>query len=66
MFKNSQLPAVTEMALLDRLWKSIATPANMTSIGEDVGISNQVVTRHIEYLRDAVLLWACPQRHDTR
>ena len=66
VFKNSQLPAVTEMALLDRLWKSIATPANLTSIGEDVGISNQVVTRHVEYLRDAFLLWACPQRHETR
>ena len=38
----------------------------MTSIGEDVGISNQVVTRHVEYLRDAFLLWACPQRHDTK
>ena len=66
VFKTSRLPAVTEMALLERIWKSIATPANMTSIGEDVGISNQVVTRHVEYLRDAFLLWACPQRHDTK
>jgi predicted AAA+ superfamily ATPase len=65
VFKNSQLPAVTEMALLERLWKSIASPANLTSIGEDVGVSNQVVTRHVEYLRDAFLLWACPQRHDS-
>jgi predicted AAA+ superfamily ATPase len=66
VFKNSQLPAATEMALLERLWKSTASPANLTSIGEDVGISNQVVTRHVEYLRDAFLLWACPQRSDGR
>ena len=66
VFKNSHLPPVTEMALLERLWKSTASPANLTSIGEDVGISNQVVTRHVEYLRNAFLLWACPQRHDTR
>lgn len=32
---------------------------------EDVGISNQVVTRHVDYLRDAFLLWACPQRLDS-
>ena len=31
---------------------------------EDVGISNQVVTRHVDYLRDAFLLWACPKRLD--
>jgi predicted AAA+ superfamily ATPase len=66
VFKNSRLPAVSEMALLERLWESIATPANLTSIGEDVNINNQVVTRHIEYLRDAFLLWACPQRHDDK
>lgn len=66
VFKNSRLPAVSEMALLERLWESVATPANLTSIGEDVNINNQVVTRHIEYLRDAFLLWACPQRHDDK
>ena len=32
---------------------------------EDVGISNQVVTRHADYLRDAFLLRACPQRLDS-
>jgi predicted AAA+ superfamily ATPase len=65
-FKSSRLPAVTEMALLERLWKSIASPANLRSMGEDVGISNQVVGRHVEYLRDAFLLWECPQRDDNK
>jgi uncharacterized protein len=64
VFKNSQLSGVTEMALLERLWQSISTPANLTSIGDDIRVSNQVVTRHVEYLRDAFLLWACPQRDD--
>jgi len=65
-FKSSQLPAVTEMALLERLWQSIASPANLTSIGEDVRVSNQLVARHVDYLRDAFLLWACPQRDENK
>lgn len=65
-FKTSRLPAVTEMALLERLWKSIASPANLTSIGEDISIGNNVVARHVEYLRDAFLLWECPQRDDNK
>jgi hypothetical protein len=65
VFKNSQLSAATEMALLERLWKSISTPANLSSIGEDVHLTSQVVARHVAYLRDAFLLWVCPQKDET-
>jgi len=63
-FAGSRLGALTEMALLERLWKSMASPANLSSIAADVDISADVVTRHVGYLRDAFLLWACPRRAD--
>jgi hypothetical protein len=46
------------MALLEGYGRALR-PNNPASIG-DVGISNQVVTRHVDYLRNAFLLWACP------
>ena len=63
-FAGSRLGALAEMALLERLWESMATPANLSSIAADVDISADVVARHVGYLRDAFLLWACPRRAD--
>jgi uncharacterized protein len=63
-FKSSRLSALTEMALLERLWTSMASPANLSNIGKGVGVSHEVVGRHVAYLRDAFLLWHCPQRND--
>ena len=63
-FKSSRLSALTEMALLERLWASISTPANLSNIGDDLGTTTDVVRRHIGYLRDAFLLWHCPQRSE--
>lgn len=63
-FKASSLPAVTEMALLERLWSTIASPANLSSVAQDIGTSPDIVARHVGYLRDAFLLWRCPQRAD--
>lgn len=42
----------------------MASPANLTSIGEDIGERFDVVSRHVSYLRDAYLLWSCPQRQE--
>jgi len=64
VFKASRLPAVTEMALLERLWSTIASPANLSSVAQDIGTSPDIVARHVGYLRDAFLLWRCPQRAD--
>lgn len=63
-FKASRLPAVTEMALLERLWATIASPANLSSVAQDIGTTPDIVSRHVGYLRDAFLLWRCPQRAD--
>ena len=61
-FANSRLSALTEIALLERLWESMASPANLSNIAGDVGVTADIVTRHVGYLRDAFLLWTCPQR----
>lgn len=63
-FANSRLNALAEMTLLERLWESMSSPANLSNIAGDVRISADVATRHVAYLRDAFLLWACPQRAD--
>lgn len=64
-FKNSRLTVNAEMALLERLWAGMGSPANLTSIAEHMDISNDAVVRHIEYLRDAFLLWECRQRAES-
>lgn len=64
-FKTSRLSALTEMALLERLWSSMASPANLSNIGNDIDINQETVARHVAYLRDAFLLWQCPQRSDS-
>lgn len=61
-FARSRLSHLDEIGLLERLWKSIGTPANLTSIAGDVGIRPESVARHIGYLQDAYLLWQCPKR----
>ena len=60
-FAASQLSETQTSALIDRVWASTSTPINLTNVGEDVGIDRDVVARHIGYLRDAYLLWACPR-----
>ena len=66
IFKASQLASHTEMALLERLWSSMASPVNLSKIGGEINVSYEVVGRHIGYLRDAFLLWQCPQRDEKR
>ena len=61
-FASSSLNESQTASFVARLWESITSPANMATIAADVGISHDVVARHIAYLRDAYLLWACPQK----
>lgn len=65
-FSASQLPRRTSSELVERLWTSIGTPVNLSSIAEDIGVAHPTVSRHVEYLADAYLLWSCPQRHPDR
>lgn len=61
-FRHSKLGVTSEMALIERLWSAMASPANLSNIGDDVGLRHEVVARHVGYLRDSYLLWHCPQR----
>ena len=61
-FKNSRLDVATSTAFQERLWQGMASPVNLTSIGSDVGIVKETAVRHLQYLRDAFLLWDCPKR----
>lgn len=61
-FASGSLNESQTAALVARLWESVTTPANMSTMACDVGVSADVVARHIGYPRDAYLLWACPQK----
>jgi len=60
-FAASHLDESQTVSLVERLWASTSTPLNMSKVGDDLGLHHSVVQRHVEYLRDAYLLWACPQ-----
>ena len=63
-FGTSRLNRTQTTTLLERLWHSMATPANLSNIATDIDTSSDTVTRHVEYLRDAYLAWTCPQRQE--
>jgi uncharacterized protein len=63
-FRNSKLSVTTEMALLERLWSAMASPANLSNVANDIGVSHDVVARHVGYLGDSYLSWRCAQRAD--
>lgn len=60
-FAASRLSESQTSALVSRLWESMASPVSTSSIGADVDVSHDAVARHIGYMRDAYLLWSCPQ-----
>lgn len=57
-FASSNLDEPKTAALVERVWASLTTPLSQTSIGTDLNIHHEVVGRHLEYLRDAYLLWS--------
>jgi predicted AAA+ superfamily ATPase len=63
-FASSRLSESQTNALVARLWASMGSPANLSNIGAAVGVSTDAVARHVGYLRDAYLLWSCPQTAD--
>jgi len=60
-FSKTSLDEGQTSALTARLWRSTSTPLNLRSVGDDLGLPHTTVARHVEYLRDAYLLWTCPQ-----
>lgn len=60
-FGAGSLDAARASSLLSRLWASVTTPANLSSIARDIGVTPPTVARHVNYLRHSYLLWRCPQ-----
>lgn len=63
-FASSRLSESQTNALVARLWAGMGSPANVSGIGADADVGHDAVARHIGYLRDAYLLWQCPQAAD--
>lgn len=60
-FAASNLDETQTAQLVERVWASVATPLNQSAVGADVGVHHEVVSRHLESLRDAYLLWSVQQ-----
>lgn len=60
-FASTQLDETETSALTERIWRSLATPLNESSVAADLGISRDVVSRHLNYLRDNYLMWPAQQ-----
>jgi len=65
-FRNSRLSTIDEIQLLERLWYSMAAPANLSAIAKELDVATDTIKRHTEYLRDAFLLVSCPQKDERR
>ena len=63
-FAQSNLSQSLTTALHERLMASLATPANLTKIGQDLSLPFDTVARHVTYLCNAYLAWECPQKAD--
>ena len=61
-FKASNLDVTTSTALQEEIWKRISTPLVVANVAKVVGIQDDVVLRHLNYLRDSFLLWRCPKK----
>jgi predicted AAA+ superfamily ATPase len=65
-FADGGLSTIVEMRLIERLWKTIGTPVNLTAIAQELDVDKKTVKRHIGYLQNAYLLWNLPQKSDER
>lgn len=61
-FAGSRLGESQTGALVSRFWQSMTSPVSLNKIGAELGLTQEVVVRHLRYLRDAHLLWDCPQK----
>jgi len=63
-FSNSRLSTTTTSALVERVMSSMASPLNMSNVAADLDLLPESVRRHVSYLRDAYLVWNCPQKEE--
>lgn len=60
-FKASRIKNSTSMSLQERLWEGMASPLNITRVATKVGVVPETLRGHMQYLRDAFLIWDCPK-----
>ena len=63
-FSVSQLSTTTTTSLVERIFESMASPLNMKNVADDLDLHHDSVRRHLGYLRDAYLVWECPQKSE--
>ena len=64
-FANSGLGIATTTALVERVMLAMASPLSMSKIAADLGVAHESVRRHVSCLRDAYLVWHCPQKEQS-
>lgn len=66
VFRESGQGTATVTALLERLWASMSSPLNRSTLAQDVDIHPQAVNRYLQSLHNGYLAWTCPRRQDER
>ena len=61
-FGQGSLSVNSASELVARVMAGMANPMNMSSIASDLGLDGKTVRRHVDYLRNAYLVWHCPQK----
>lgn len=61
---ESNLSETKTGALVARVMEGIGSPISYSSIASDLGIGTNTVIRHVSWLQDSFLAWACPRRQD--
>jgi uncharacterized protein len=64
-FIRSSMSESESIALLNRLVLGLCSPFNISNAAEDIGLTNDTMTRRVRDLLDAYLVWTCPQADDT-
>jgi predicted AAA+ superfamily ATPase len=64
VFADSQISKTAAATLVSRVMEGMGNPVNYSKIAADAEVTQPTVTRHISYLRNGYLAWACPRKAD--
>jgi AraC-like DNA-binding protein len=65
-FGAAALSETQTQSLIARLTENLSSPVNVTTIAQDVGLSADTVTRRLDDLVSAYLMWPCHQSEKLR
>jgi predicted AAA+ superfamily ATPase len=61
VFGTSAITERQTLSLLARVRENLCSPLNSTTLAQDLGVSTDTLTRRLDDLARAYLLWPCPQ-----